>query len=281
MSENPAARFVSGPGRVLRWTFIGVLLVWSLFPIYWIVTLSFKSPLDSQALPPAWFFQPTLDAYRDAFLQVPLYTQLRNSLVVAVLATAAALALGVCAAYALTKLRERRSKDLEFWILSTRMAPPIAVAIPLYLTFRQLGMLDTIPALVVVHVLVVIGMVTWILIETFHGLPIELLEAAKVDGCTDWRAFVKVMLPLARSGIVGAAVISFLFSWNEFFFALILTNTQARTAPVGVFNFIGFQAIDLNALAAASTILLIPALIVVFVFQKYLVRGMTMGAVKG
>ncbi|WGW13535.1 carbohydrate ABC transporter permease [Saxibacter everestensis] len=281
MSQNPAARFISPGGRAIRWTFIGVVLIWSLFPIYWIIQLSLKRPVDSQSVPPVWFFQPTFDAFRDAFLQVPLYTQLRNSLTVAVAATVIALAVGVCAAYALTKLREKRSKDLEFWILSTRMAPPIAVAIPFYLTFRQIGMLDTIPALVAVHVLLVIGMVTWILIETFHGLPIELLEAAKVDGCTDWTAFRRVMLPLARSGMVGAGVISFLFSWNEFFFALILTSLNARTGPVGVFNFIGFQAINLNALAAASTLLLIPAFIVVFVFQKHLVRGMTMGAVKG
>jgi len=279
-ASNPAARFSRPTTRVLRGVFLSLFLVWSIFPIYWLAQMSLKSPVDSQSIPPVWIFTPRLDAFKEAFLQVPLYTQLRHSFTVAVGATLVALVIGTLAAYALTVLRHKRSANIEFWILSTRMAPPEAVAVPVYLSYRSFHLLDTIPGLILMHILLVIGIVTWILIETFAGLPGELVEAAIIDGCTPWMAFWRVMLPLARPGIVGAGVVSFLLSWNEFFFALILTNLNARTAPVGVFNFIGFQAINLNALAAASTLLLIPAMVVVFVFQRFLISGMTLGAVK-
>jgi multiple sugar transport system permease protein len=280
-ASNPAARFSRPTTRAIRVVFLAIFLVWSIFPIYWLAQMSLKSPVDSQSVPPVWFFKPRLDAFKEAFLQVPLYTQLRHSFMVAAGATLLALLIGTLAAYALTVLRQKRSANIEFWILSTRMAPPVAVAVPFYLSYSSFHLLDTIPGLILVHILLVIGIVTWILIETFAGLPGDLVEAATIDGCSPWMAFLRIMLPLARPGIVGAGVVSFLLSWNEFFFALILTNLNARTAPVGVFNFIGFQAINLNALAAASTLLLIPAMVVVFVFQRFLISGMTLGAVKG
>lgn len=278
---NITARHAHPLFRTARVGFLAVFAVWSLFPLYWIVQMSVKPPVDSLAVPPVFVFRPVFDAYRDAFLQVPIYTLLRHSLVVSFATTAVAVVLGVLAGYALTKLRATRSHHLEFWILSTRMAPPVAVAIPLYLTYQSVDLLDTLVGLVLVDTLLVIGIVTWILIETFDGLPGELLEAAKVDGCDSWTAFRRVMLPLARPGIAAAAVLSFMLTWNEFFFALILTNLDARTATVGVFNFIGFQSINLNALAAATTMLLVPALVIVLLCQRFLISGMTMGAVKG
>ncbi|MCA0295144.1 MAG: carbohydrate ABC transporter permease [Actinobacteria bacterium] len=280
-SHNPASRFTTPAGRTWRAVLLTLFAIWSLFPIYWIGQMAFKSPIDSQAIPPVWFFTPQFDAFVQAFTQVPLLDQLRNSALVAFGSTAVALALAIPGAYSLTRLRTIRSKNLEFWILSTRMAPPVVVAVPFYLTFQWLGLLDTIPGLILMHVLVVIGIVTWIMLETFDAIPADLQESALVDGCTPWTAFLRILLPLARSGAVGAAVISFLLSWNEFFFALILTSLNARTATVGVFNFIGFQSIDLNALAAASILLLLPAVIVVAAFQRYLIAGLTLGAVKG
>ena len=280
-SPNPASRFTTPVGRTWRAAVLILFAIWSLFPIYWICQMAFKSPLDSQAIPPVWIFTPQFDAFVQAFTQIPLLDELMNSFLVAVGATGVALLLAIPAAYSLTRLRVNRSKNLEFWILSTRMAPPVVVAVPFFLTFQWLHLLDTIPGLILMHVLVVIGIVTWIMIETFDAIPSDLQESALVDGCTPWTAFVRVMLPLARSGAAGAGVISFLLSWNEFFFALILTSLNARTATVGVFNFIGFQSIDLNALAAASILLLLPAAVVVVAFQRFLITGLTMGAVKG
>ena len=277
----PASMRASAPVAVLRTIFLAVFTVWSLFPIYWIVSMSFKSPVDTLSIPPKWFFLPTLNAYHEAFTQAPLGALLINSLTIAATATAISLAVGVLAGYSLTLLRLQRAKNYEFWVLSSRMAPPVAVAIPFFLVYRDTHLLDTILGMVLVHIVVVIGVVTWILVETFAGLPRELAEAALVDGCSHLGAFRHIMAPLAVPGVVGAGVISFLLSWNEFFFALILTSDKAKTAPVGLFDYIGFQAINLNALAAAASILLIPAAVTVVGFQKFLVRGLTMGAVKG
>jgi multiple sugar transport system permease protein len=165
-------------------------------------------------------------------------------------------------------------------VLSTRLAPPVAVALPVYLVYQKTRLPDTIWGVALMHVVMVIDMVTWILIETFNGLPAALTEDALVDGCGQWTAFRRIMVRLAAPGPVGAGVLSFLLSWNEFFFALILTSGHT-TAPVGLFNFVGFQSVNLGALAAAATILLIPAFVVVLGFQKFLFRGLTMGAVKG
>jgi multiple sugar transport system permease protein len=266
----------------LRWAFLGLFAVWSLFPIYWIISMSLKRPVDTLAVPPKFFFVPVFDAYVEAFSQAPLLVLFWNSMVVALGATAMGIAVGVLGGYALARFGlGRRQKDYEFWVLSTRMAPPVAVALPFFIIYQRFGLQDTLIGLILVHVVFVLGIVTWILLETFRGLPGELEEAALVDGCGRWSAFFRVMLPLAAPGIAGAAVISFLLSWNEFFFALILTNLNAKTAPVGLYNFIGFQAIELNQLAAASSALLLPALIIVAFFQRYLISGLTMGAVKG
>ncbi|WP_331772344.1 carbohydrate ABC transporter permease (plasmid) [Embleya sp. NBC_00888] len=264
----------------LRALGLTVFTLWSLFPIYWLVQMGFKKPLDQNSIPPKWIFEPVLDAYRQAFTDAPMRALLLNSLQVAVLATAIALVVGLLAAYALVHLRTHQARDYEFWVLSTRMAPPVAVALPFYLVYQHTDLLDTLWGLALMHVVIVIGVVTWILIETFDGVPRELLEAAQMDGCSHWGAFRRVMAPLAVPGLVGAGVLSFLLSWNEFFFALILTSNHT-TAPVGLFNFVGFQSVNLGALAAAATVLLIPAFVIVLVFQKFLVRGLTMGAVKG
>jgi multiple sugar transport system permease protein len=264
----------------VRAVVLTVFTVWSLFPIYWIVQMGFKKAIDTSALPPKWLFTPTLAAYREAFTQAPMRALLLNSLQVAVLATALSLTVGVLAAYGLVRLRTGRAANYEFWVLSTRMAPPVAVALPFYLVYQKIHLLDTIWGVALMHVVMVIGMVTWILIETFNGLPAALTEAALIDGCGQWAAFRRIMLRLAAPGLVGAGVLSFLLSWNEFFFALILTSSRT-TAPVGLFNFVGFQSVNLGALAAAATILLVPAFVVVLGFQKFLVRGLTMGAVKG
>jgi multiple sugar transport system permease protein len=274
MRERPVA-------RAGRRGFLTLFALWSLFPLYWLVTMSLKKPLDTLAIPPRWLFAPVVDAYVDAWNSAPLVRYLVNSLVVAAVATGVGLLAGVLGGYALTRLRGRWVAHFEFWVLSSRMAPPVAVALPYFVLYRKAGMQDTLWGLALVHIVLVLGLITWVMTETFRGLPRELEEAAYVDGATPWGVFRRISLPLARPGVIAAGVLAFLFSWNEFFLSLVLTNEQAKTAPVGVFTFIGYQSIQLNQLAAASTLLLVPAFLVVLLFQRRLVAGLTLGAVKG
>lgn len=271
----------SRAARAGRATLLGLFALWSLFPIYWLVAMSFKAPLDTLAIPPVWVFVPIVDAYVDAWNSAPLVQYLVNSLVVAAVATGIGLLAGVLGGYALTRAHGRWVRHYEFWVLSSRMAPPVAVALPYFVLYREVGLQDTLVGLALVHVVIVLGLVTWIMMETFRGLPRELEEAAFVDGASPFAAFRRVTLRIATPGVVGAGVLAFLLSWNEFFLSLMLTSSRAKTAPVGVFNFIGYQSIELNQLAAASTILLIPAFLIVLLFQRRLVSGLTLGAVKG
>lgn len=265
-------------GRII---FIAAFLLWTLLPIYWLVSTSLKTPLETTQTPPAWVPSFDISAYTTALADPGLRNGLINSALVALGATAVAVVFGALAAYGATHLAMRRMKNFEFWVLSSRMAPPVAVAIPFFLMFNVVKLNDTIAGLILAHIVLVVGIVCWILIESFRGLSTELMEAALVDGSGYGRAFWSVMLPLAVPGIVAAASVSFLLSWNDFFFALVLTSNKAVTAPLAIYQAIGYNNIDLGQLAATSTIVLIPTAIVIGLFQRQLVSGLTMGAVKG
>ena len=207
--------------------------------------------------------------------------QFKTSLIVGACSTALALAIGVPAAYTVSKYRFRGNADSQFWVLSTRMAPAVAVLIPYFLVFQKLRLIDTYPAIIVMHLTVNLVLVIWLMKGFFSDIPEELSEAALVDGCTHWGAFVRVNLPLAKGGIVCAAILSFIFSWNELMFALILSGSSVKTAPVGVMNFIGFEEVAWGPLMAATIVLLVPIVVFVSLVQRALVRGLTFGAVKG
>lgn len=264
-----------------RNTTIAVFLLWTLIPIYWLVSTSLKSPLQTTANPPVWVPGFDLSAYTTALQNPGLAMGILNSALVAVGATAVSVILGALAAYAVTQLAERRMKNFEFWVLSSRMAPPVAVAIPFFVLFNTTHLYDTVIGLMLAHILLVVGIVCWILIEGFRGISGEILEAAVVDGASYGRAFWSILLPLVLPGIVAAASVAFLLSWNDFFFALVLTNTNAATAPLAIYQAIGYQSVDLGQLAATSTLVLIPTALVVGLFQRQLVAGLSMGAVKG
>lgn len=266
---------------VTAYVVLALFLVWSVFPIYWLISTSFKAPNQVSQLPPVWVPSLDVSAYTTALANPAIQTSLWHSAVVAVGATAIALACGVLAGYALGQLATQSTDRYEFWVLTSRMAPPVAVALPLYLMFQATGLQDTLVGLILAHVLLVIGITTWILVETLRGLPRELLESALMDGCTYASAFRRIMLPLTLPGIAGAGSIAFLLSWNEFFLSLILSDTNATTAPLALYQFVGFQTLDLGQLAAASCALLVPTALVVLFFQRHLVAGLTMGAVKG
>lgn len=267
--------------RIGRTIVLTVLLVWTLIPIYWLVSTSFKSPLGTTATPPQWLPDLDISAYTAALTNPTLGAGLLHSGIVALGATFISVLVGALAAFGLTQLAETRMKNVEFWILSSRMAPPVAVAIPLFIVFNVTHLYDTVVGLILAHVLLVVGIVCWILMEAFRGISGEVLEAALIDGASYAQAFRSILLPLTAPGIVAAASVSFLLSWNDFFFALVLTSTDAATAPLAIYQAIGYQSIDLGQLAATSTVVLVPTALVVGLFQRQLVSGLSMGAVKG
>lgn len=228
-------------------------------------------------MPPRWIFTPTLHAFKAVLQDAEFSRYFLNSLIVVVAATVVALLLGTPAAYVLARFPFRGRNQFDFWILSTRMAPAVATLIPFFLLFRAVGMLDSIAGLVIVYLSLNLPLVIWMMKSFFLDVPAELEEAAMVDGCGYFTAFTRVILPVTITGIAAAGILSFLFTWNEFMFALVLTGPVAKTAPVALYNFVSYTEINWTQLSAAGTILVIPVIIFVAVVQRDLVRGMTMG----
>ncbi|MFQ5926761.1 MAG: carbohydrate ABC transporter permease [Terriglobia bacterium] len=260
---------------------LGVTLV----PIYWLVTISLKTVVEQFVVPPLWFhFQVTLEHYYDTFFLRPFGTYFWNSVLVAAVATALALTLGVPAAYALARLPMNRnwSRHLSFWILSTRMVPPIVTILPLFLLLRNLGLLNTRLSLILVYTGFNLPFVIWMMRGFFVEFPSEVEEAAWVDGSSRLRALVDVVLPLVTPGLAATAIFCLIIAWNEFLFALILTQTDAAmTLPVGIAGRVTQYEIKWGAMSAAGVVAMLPIFLFALAVQRYLVRGMSLGAVKG
>lgn len=262
--------------RALLWAFA----LWCLFPIYWLVTMSLKLPVDASARTPKFFFQPILDNYAAVIGAPDIWTYFLNSSIVALGSTALALLLGVPAAYILARYRFRGSADYGFWILTTRMTPPVAVLIPFFVMYVQAGLIGTHLGLIIAHVALNLSIVVWLMKGFFEDLPPSLEEAAMMDGARPFTAFRQIVLPVALPGIAAVAILSFLFSWNEFLFSLVLAGSNLKTVPIGLYGFVGYQQIQWGQLSASAVLMLVPVLFFVGVFQRQLIRGLTMGATK-
>ncbi|MEX0853376.1 MAG: carbohydrate ABC transporter permease, partial [Bauldia sp.] len=239
MSTMPKrSRIKAIAGRLLAYLVILIALVATLFPVYWIAANSFKFDIDIFSIPPLWYpSNPTLKHYDAAFVERPFLRYAMNSLVVAVGTTIVSLTFGTMAGYALARFRYPGNTryNVSFWILSTRMMPPIVTIIPLYLAFNYLNLLNTKTALVIAYTAFNLPFATWMMKSYFQDLPVELEEAAMVDGDTRWGAFLRIALPLARPGLAATAIFCLIISWNEFLLALILTLTeQSQTLPIGI-----------------------------------------------
>jgi multiple sugar transport system permease protein len=265
---------------------LGLLaLLLALAPVYWMLTISLKHEVDQFAVPPKWFsFSPTLEHYSDAFLGRSFGQYLANSLIVALGSTACALVLGTVAAYSLARFRLPRRLDqkLALWILSTRMMPAIVTAVPLFLIMRDLRLVNTRVSLVIVYTAFNLPFVVWMMRGFFVEVPRDLEEAAMVDGDSRLGAFCRIVLPLVTPGLAATAVFCLVVSWNEFLFALVMTQTDdAMTLPVGIAGRVTQYGIQWGAMSAASIVAIVPILAFALVVQKYLVRGLSLGAVKG
>jgi multiple sugar transport system permease protein len=268
-----------------RYLLLMVSMIIAVAPVYWMLTISLKSDVDQFAVPPRWFgYSPTLAHYNDAFLSRSFGEYLSTSATVAVLSTIFAVTLGTLAAYGLGRfrLRGRLDRRLSLWILSTRMFPPIVTAVPLFLLMRDLRLLNTIPALVTVYTALNLPFVVWMMRGFFRELPRELEEAAMVDGDSRLGALVRVILPLVTPGLAATGVFCLIVSWNEFLLALVLTQTDAAmTLPVGIAGRVTQYEIKWGVMSAAGVVAMIPILVFAMAVQRYLVRGLSLGAVKG
>ena len=251
-----------------------------LAPILWLVSTAFKTRTDAFAIPPIWFFRPTLANFEEVIRRTDFLNQYRNSIVVAAATTVVTLLLGVPAAYALSRFRFRGQRPLAFWILTTRLLPVIGMLFPLYVIFNRLRLLDTYQGLILLHVTFALVIVIWMMRGYFMQVPIELEEAALVDGATRLRALARIVVPLAAPGMAAVSVFTFIISWNEFLFALIFTRAQVQTAPVALLGFMSFEGINWGPLAAAGLMILAPVFLFSLFVLKYLVAGLSMGAVK-
>ena len=268
-----------------RYALAAVALAAALVPIYWLITISIKRDIDQFAFPPLWFhFQPTWRHYVASFADGSFGRYLWNSAVVAAVSTVAAMLMGVPAAYGLARLRWPRdwSGKIGFWILSTRMLPPIVTIVPLFLMMRGVGLLNSRTALVLIYTAFNLPFVVWMMQGFFQEVPSELEEAAMMDGDSRMGALVRVVLPVVRPGLAATAVFCLIVAWNEFLFALILTQTGASmTLPVGIASRVTQYEIQWGAMSAAGVVAMAPVLIFAAAAQRYLVRGLSLGAVKG
>lgn len=279
---NPARQ------RVKKWlvfAVIGFALFYTLFPVYWLFLNSFKTRLDMFAVPAIWLLDaPTLYNYVQTFVERPFLRFMFNSLVVAVGTTILALVFGTMAGFALARFDYpgRAKYHVSFWILSTRMMPPIVTIIPLFLFFSFVNLLNTKTALVIAYTGFNLPFVIWMMKGYFQELPRELEESAMVDGDTRLGAFIRVLIPLARPGLAATAIFTLILSWNEFLFALIITETQtSNTLPIGIAGRITQYKTEWGEISAAGFASCIPIIIFAFIVQKHLVRGLSFGAVKG
>jgi multiple sugar transport system permease protein len=251
----------------------------TVFVFYWMITLSLKPQVEATAFPPHFFwFSVTFKGYVDVFAKNPFLLYTWNSLVVATGSTLLALIVGLPCAYSIAHWRQR---GLALIVLVARIIPGISYLIPWYILFRNLKMVDTYLALILTHLVVGLPIVIWVMIGFFEDIPPELREAAMIDGCTDYGAFWRVAVPLVKPGVVATGILSFIFSWNNFLFSVILAGRNTRTLPIAVFNMIGYEEINWGPLAAAATLITLPVIILTLIIQRHIVTGLTFGAVKG
>ena len=267
-----------------------LLVVWTVFPFGWILLTSLKEPRDMLAVPPKLVFQPTLANYEALFLgkQRGAYASTRpdfprfflNSVLISTGAVALSVATGILAAYALARFTFPFKNQLAFLFLSFRFAPFITFLIPLYLLFQRLGLYNTHLGLILAYQLITLPFTIWMLRSFFMEIPVEVEEAAQIDGCSWWGVLTRVMLPLSMPGIAVTIILGFMFSWNAFNYPLMLAGRQTFPVTVGAIQFISYEQVLWGQMAAATIVAALPQLLLSLMVQKYIVRGLTMGAVK-
>ncbi|MEL7115791.1 MAG: carbohydrate ABC transporter permease [Pseudomonadota bacterium] len=299
--HDSAADRAFRPKRVLgRFAIYAILIIWAiicLFPIYWTITTSFKMAPDVMRgnLVPWWDFTPKWLGWKslglspdtigaESTVREEFLKRFWNSTVIAVSASLLALTLGSMAAYGLSRFNYRfgfmRNSDISFFFLSQLILPPVVLALPFLVLYKSLAMLDTRIGLILLYTLTVLPIVIWIMRDQFSAIPAELEEAALVDGLSIWGAFLTIILPIAAPGMVAAFILSLVLTWNEYFFAALLTSSHAKTLPVMVASQTGSQGISWWSMAALSFAAILPLIVIGIVLERFIIKGMAAGAVK-
>jgi multiple sugar transport system permease protein len=277
--------------RILRGLALLVVTLFFLFPIFWVLLMSFQTNEQILRIPPSLFFEPTLGNYvalvsgklesAAGTLEIPFMRNLGNSVLLSALSVALSLLLGVPAAYAFARFRFRLGENIAFTLLSFRFAPPLLVLLPLSLYFQDMGLNDTYTGLIWVYQLISLPLILWIVRGYFEDISPDIEHAYRIDGHSWWRTFTRIALPLARPGVAAAALLAFIFCWNNFIFALILASADKQPVTVGALAFVTASGIQYGQIAAAVILSVTPTLLLALYAQRYLVEGLSLGAVKG
>ena len=262
----------------LFYLMVVVIALVVLFPFLWMLASSFKTQVDIISWPPKFIFSPTLQNYQKVFGEQDFLKYFMNSTIVGSLAVGFSLLLGLPAAYSISRYAQ---KKLAVFILLARLMPGISFLMPWYIIFSRLDLMDSYVALVLSHMLISLPIVVWIMSTYFNSIPREMEESAMVDGATRQYAFWAIILPLSGPGIITATTLSFIFSGNNFMFSQVLSMDKTKTLPIAVYNFVSYAEVDWGGVMAAAVAIMAPAIILTMIFQKYVVKGLTMGAVKG
>jgi len=277
--------------RIFRAVALTLVILFFMFPIFWIVLMSFQTNETILRVPPSMVFEPTLQNYQalitgrletqTATLEIRFMRNLFNSLFLSTASVAVGLLLGVPAAYAFARMKFRGSEDIAFTLLSFRFAPPLLVLLPLTIYFQQLGLSNTYGGLIWVYQLIVLPLILWIVRGYFEDIPADVEHAYRIAGHSFWATFRRISLPLAMPGIAAAGLLSFIFAWNNFIFALVLASADKQPVTVGALAFVTASGIQFGQIAAGIVLSITPTFLLAILAQRYLVEGLSLGAVKG
>ena len=270
-------RFLSG---IFNLGLLFLIMFVVLMPILWLIQMSFRTQLAVFEMPPSLTSGWTIENYVK-IAETPFFRHLGNSVLVSSLTTIFALSFGVPAAYAISRYRFKRETLITFWILIARLALPIGFALPLFNIFMRIGLSNTYPGIILAYLTFTIPLVIWILRPFLDNIPIDMEEAAIVDGATNIQVFFRVVVPLSAPGLVSVGILTFIMTWIEFFYALIFTRGPMMTAPVSVVNFLRWEGWDWGQITTAGVIIMVPVIIFSLFTHRYLISGLTAGAVKG
>ncbi len=266
--------------KVIKYIFLASVAFIGVFPFILVFLTSFKSRVDATAMPPVWFFVPTFKNYIDQFTNINVLNATKNSVIIAISATLISIFIGVFTGYIISRFRSRGLGILSQSTLWLRIIPPISIIIPYFVIWHIVGLMDTYFALIVMYIIIVMPLATWMMISFFKEIPMGIEEAAMVDGCNRIQAIRFVIIPMVIPGIFAASALSFIVLWNEFLFAVFISGENSRTLPVELYNSLGIFELDWGRLSTITVFSIIPAIIFISLTQKYIVRGLTMGAIK-
>lgn len=274
--------------QIITYLFMGVLAVWLLAPLVWILMMSFKTPMDVMAVPPKLIFKPTLENYLTLFglskgglvSAEAFLSYFKNSLILSVSSVLVSLVLALPAAYALARLRFGAKEPLAFTYLSFRFLPEITIILPLYVIFQRLNLYNTYIGLILVYQLISLPLMIWMMRSYFEEIPMAIEQAARTDGYSWFGAFFRLIFPLAAPGIAATVILAFIFCWNNFIFGLMLGGHSTQPVTVGLLSFMGTNQVQWGLMAAATMVTIVPEMILALLVQRYMIRGLTFGAVK-